>query len=62
VARGRVWTGRQALDRKLIDGIGNLDAALAAAKEAAGLEADAKVTVVHYPLPEGFLASILGWR
>ncbi len=59
VGRGRVWTGRQALDRKLIDELGTLDDAIAAAKEAAGLAADTKVTIVNYPKPEGFLAQIL---
>ncbi len=60
VARGRVWTGRQALERKLIDRLGNLDDAVAAAKEAAGIAPGEKVTVVHYPQPEGLLAQILG--
>jgi protease-4 len=60
VGRGRVWTGRQAKERKLVDGLGTLDDAVAAVKEAAGLDADEKVTLVHYPQPEGILASILG--
>jgi protease-4 len=62
VARGRVWTGRQALERKLIDGLGDLDEAVRTARELAGLEADEKVTLVHYPKPEGILASILGTK
>jgi protease IV len=60
VARGRVWTGRQALDRKLIDGLGNLDRAVAAVKQAAGIDSTAAVTLDHYPKPEGFLATLLG--
>ncbi len=40
VARGRVWTGRQALDRGLVDKLGGLDAAIAAAAERAKLGAD----------------------
>ena len=60
VARGRVWTGRQALDRKLIDGLGNLDSAVAAVKQAAGIDSTEKVTLDHYPKPEGFLATLLG--
>ncbi|GMV42144.1 MAG: signal peptide peptidase SppA [Myxococcales bacterium] len=49
VARGRVWTGRQALERGLVDGLGGLDAAIEKAKELAGLPADreADVHVVH---------------
>ena len=37
VAGGRVWTGRQALERKLVDELGGLDAALAKARNLAGL-------------------------
>lgn len=40
VARGRVWTGRQALERGLIDKLGGLDAAIAAAAERAKLGGD----------------------
>lgn len=40
VARGRVWTGRQALERGLVDKLGGLDAAIAAAAERAMLGAD----------------------
>lgn len=40
VARGRVWTGRQALERGLVDKLGGLDAAVAAAAERARLGAD----------------------
>jgi protease IV len=60
VGRGRVWTGRQALDRKLVDGLGDLDAAVAAVKAAAGIDSTEKVTLEHYPKPEGFLATLLG--
>lgn len=38
VAEGRVWTGQQALDRGLVDKLGNLDEAVASAAELAGLE------------------------
>ena len=60
VARGRVWTGRQALERKLVDELGDLDAALAAVKQAAGIDSADAVTLVHYPKPDGFLATLLG--
>jgi len=60
VARGRVWTGRQAAENGLIDALGGLDAAVAEAKELAGLPPDEKVGLVHYPQPEGFLATLLG--
>ena len=60
LARGRVWTGRQALDHGLIDAVGDLEAAVAEAKKQAGIEADEKVTLVHYPQPSGLLAQLLG--
>lgn len=41
VARGRVWSGAQALDLGLVDALGSLRDAQAAAAELAGLEADA---------------------
>jgi protease IV len=49
VARGRVWTGRQARDRGLVDRLGGLDTAIAAAKELAGIPANQDVDVVSYP-------------
>jgi len=38
VASGRVWTGEQALARRLVDRLGTLDDAVALARERAGLE------------------------
>jgi len=49
VARGRVWTGEDALKQKLIDGEGDYVAAIAAAKQLAGIATDAKVTVETFP-------------
>lgn len=49
LARGRVWTGRQAKQNGLVDALGGLDAALAVAKQRAHLAADAEVEVVTYP-------------
>jgi protease-4 len=43
IAQGRVWTGAQALDRKLVDRLGGLDDALAEAKRRIGLDRDAQV-------------------
>jgi len=43
VAGGRVWTGRQALDRGLLDQVGSLARALEEARKRAGLPADAPV-------------------
>ena len=40
IAQGRVWSGEQALERGLIDGLGSLEMATGRAAELAGLEAD----------------------
>ena len=45
IADGRIYTGRQALDLGLVDELGNLDAAIAGAREIAGLE---EALVVRY--------------
>ena len=49
VARGRVWTGADALDHGLVDELGGLRTAVRRAKVLAGLDADAKVRLVSYP-------------
>lgn len=57
IAEGRVWSGRQALDRKLIDGFGNLDAAIARAAQLAEIEGEPRVVRMRGEVP--FLARIL---
>ena len=52
VARGRVWTGEQALAAGLVDRLGGIPEAVLAAKEKAGLAADADVLLVQYPPPK----------
>lgn len=49
VAQGRVWTGRQAKDNGLVDALGGLDAAIAAAKERAKIPSGSGVSLVVYP-------------
>ena len=49
VARGRVWTGADALEHGLVDELGGLRTAVRRAKVLAGLEEDAKVRLVGYP-------------
>ncbi len=44
IAQGRVWTGQQAFDRKLVDQLGGLDEATAKAAELAGLDGDFGIT------------------
>ncbi|BBX27270.1 signal peptide peptidase SppA [Mycolicibacterium alvei] len=49
VARGRIWTGADALDRGLVDELGGLRTAITRAKVLAGLDPDTKVRVLNYP-------------
>jgi protease-4 len=49
VARGRVWTGADALERGLVDELGGLRTAIRRAKILAGLDADEKARIVSYP-------------
>ncbi|OBK70511.1 signal peptide peptidase SppA [Mycobacterium sp. 1274761.0] len=49
VARGRVWTGADALERGLVDELGGLRTAINRAKVLAGHGEDADVRIVNYP-------------
>jgi protease-4 len=49
VARGRVWTGADALERGLVDQLGGLRAAIRRAAVLAGYDEDADVTIASYP-------------
>ena len=49
IARGRVWTGADALERGLVDELGGLRTAISRAKVLAGLDADDDVRLVSYP-------------
>lgn len=56
VGQGRVWTGKRALDLKLVDGLGGLDRAISAAAKLAGLES---YRVVTYPKPTSDMERLL---
>lgn len=49
VARGRIWTGADALDRGLVDELGGLRTAITRAKVVAGLDPGDEVRTVGYP-------------
>jgi protease IV len=49
VARGRVWTGGDALERGLVDELGGFRTALRRAKVLAGLDEDTEVRIDSYP-------------
>ncbi len=55
VARGRVFTGRQALERGLVDQTGGFATAVAALKTLAGIPPEEEVSYVHLPRPKGLL-------
>ena len=58
IARGRVWTGHQAVALGLVDELGDLDLALRRAREAIGLKPDAPVSVEVYPHPKSRVEQI----
>ena len=60
LAGGRVYTGRQALANGLVDQLGSLDDAIGEAKQLAGLDKDAKVTIESLPEPTNFFESLFG--
>jgi len=57
VARGRVWTGEQALALGLVDQLGGIPIAIELAKKEAGLPLEARVQV--FPLQKPFLESLI---
>jgi protease-4 len=59
VAQGRVWTGRQGVERGLVDGVGGLERSLDAAKRRLGVDTDARVTVLTYVEPMSWMEKML---
>ena len=57
---GRVWTGRQAVQNKLIDALGGQHEAVELAKAEAGLAVNEQVTLWHLPEEQDLLASLTG--
>ena len=55
VGRGRVWTGEQALEHRLVDELGGFLTAINAAKKAAGIPVDERVGLVFYPQEKSLL-------
>lgn len=59
LARGRVFTGRQALANGLIDAVGGFDEALARLKQQLKIPEDEGVTLLHYPVPKSFMEELM---
>ncbi len=51
IAKGRVWTGAQALDLGLVDALGGYHEAIAKTKELLDLAPDAPISIRRYPAP-----------
>ncbi len=60
VARGRVFSGRQAKELGLVDDTGGLIKAFAYAKRAAGIPADQIPAVLPFPRPKSLMESLRG--
>ena len=58
VARGRVWTGADALERGLVDELGGFWTAVDDVKMLAGIDADTRVRFKTYPASEGFFGTV----
>jgi protease-4 len=64
IAEGRVWTGRQAFERKLVDELGGLDTAIRKARSLAGLGDKAPVREARPPkraIPPQAIAGAAGY-
>ena len=58
VGKGRIWTGRQAKDLKLVDELGGLTMAVGLAKKAAGIDADEEVRFDVWPKKRSFWQAV----
>lgn len=54
IARGRVWTGREALELGLVDKMGSLSTAIGEAKKKSGIKADDEFKIITYPREKSF--------
>lgn len=56
VARGRVWTGAEAIDIGLVDELGGMATAISKARELAEIDPESDVRLVTYPMNSGGFA------
>jgi protease-4 len=59
IAKGRIWTGEDALALGLVDALGGYPRALALLKEAADIAPEASVHLRPFPRPRSLLAALL---
>lgn len=62
IAQGRVWTGSQAIKLKLVDELGGLNDAIAAAKRIARIPVDQEVPIVSMPQQPSILDAIMSGK
>ncbi len=60
VAKGRIWSGRDAKSLGLVDELGGFSTALRLAKEAAGIDPEVKVNIKVFPKEKTPLQHLLG--
>ena len=60
LGKGRVWTGKQALEQGLVDELGGLSRAIEIAKELAGIPEDDPVRFVVWPQQVSFWDVVMG--
>ncbi|MBR1904134.1 MAG: S49 family peptidase [Alphaproteobacteria bacterium] len=58
IARGRVWTGAEAIKLGLVDALGGFDEALEAAKQQGKIADNQKIKIVNYPQPKSLSEKI----
>jgi len=58
IARGRIWTGEDAKELKLVDELGGFDKAVELAKRAAGIPETDTVVLETFPRPKTFFESV----
>jgi protease IV len=59
IGQGRIWTGERALQLGLVDSLGGLDTAIAAAKELARIPTSEQVSLLRLPAPRSLLDNLL---
>jgi protease-4 len=60
VARGRIWSGEDALARGLVDALGGMPEAIAEARRRAGVPEGEELSLVTYGGPVGLLGALAG--
>ncbi|MGA7292195.1 MAG: signal peptide peptidase SppA [Terriglobales bacterium] len=59
IAKGRIWSGQDAMNLGLVDALGGYDTALKLVKQAIGVPESGDVKIVIYPRPKSLLENLL---